>query len=236
MPPANIAIRTASRSKRSIISFVIADGHPVVLYGLAALLKQEPDFKVVAMCKEGDAALAAILKYSPSIALLDLNLPKLPGLEVLAAVSRQLPATRVVIFTSSSEHRGALVAARRGAHGIIMKETMADNLIRCLKRVSSGRRCLPRTLVVQERLRLSRVAAINAALTAREREIVSVVAEGLCNKRIAARLGISEGTAKLHLHHVYSKTGTSSRAALARLALSLADGVDGERAHQTQEA
>src|SRR5262245_60401160 len=123
MPPANRTVRAASQSKRSMISVVIADSHPVVLYGLAALLEHEADFDVVARCKEGDAALAASLKYSPSMALLDLNLPKLPGLEVVAAVSKQLPATRIVIFASSREHRGALVAARRGAHGIIMKET-----------------------------------------------------------------------------------------------------------------
>jgi two-component system nitrate/nitrite response regulator NarL len=224
MPSANCTIKPATEPKRFVTSFVIADGHPIVLCGLAALLRQEPDFKIVAMCTEGDAALKAILKYSPSIALLDLNLPKMPGLEVLATVSKQSPATRVVIFTSSTEHRGALVAVSRGAHGIVMKETMADKLVRCLRRVSSGRRCLPRTLMMQERLRLSQVAAMNATLTAREREIVRIAAEGLSNKSIAARLGISEGTTKLHLHHVYSKTGTRSRSALAKLALCLADG------------
>jgi two-component system nitrate/nitrite response regulator NarL len=209
-----------------VTSFVIADGHPVVLLGLSALLEQEPDFRVVAVCKEGDAALAAILKYSPTIALLDLNLPKISGLEVLARVSMQMPTTRVVIFTSSIEHRGVLVAARRGARGIITKESMADSLIRCLRRVSAGQRCLPRALMMKERHQLSQIATINATLTAREREVVRIAAEGLCNKKLAARLGISEGTAKLHLHHVYSKTGTSSRSALASLALCLADAPD----------
>jgi two-component system nitrate/nitrite response regulator NarL len=224
-----LAVRTSKSTiqpKGLVTSLVVADGDPVVLLGLSTLLGQEPDFKVIAMCKEGDAALEAILKYSPTIALLDLNLPKMSGLEVLARASMQMPATRVVFFTSSTKHRGVLVAVRRGARGIITKESLADTLIRCLRRVSSGQRCLPRALMMKERQRLSQIAAINATLTAREREVVRIAAEGLCNKRLAARLGISEGTAKLHLHHVYSKTGTSSRSALASLALCLADASD----------
>jgi two-component system nitrate/nitrite response regulator NarL len=229
-------LRPVSKPKGLVTSFVIADRHPIVLYGLAALLKQQSDFRVSAMCQEGDAALKAILKYSPRVALLDLNLPKMPGLEVLAIVSKQLPTTRVVMFTSSTELRGALAAVHRGAAGIIMKETMGDNLIRCLRRVSSGQSCLPRTLMLQERSRLSQVAATRAILTAREREVVRMVAEGLSNKGIAARLGISEGTTKLHLHHVYSKIGTSKRSYLAKLALSLADAPGEMRAHLIQEA
>lgn len=141
------------------------------------------------------ATFEAILQYSPDITIVDLRLPKMAGLELLAKVSNARPKTRVVIFTESNEDRDLLAALSCGVHGIIMKESTADDLIRCLRSVCAGGRCLPQELVRKQRDRLSQAAFINAALTSQ--------------------------TAKLHLHHIYCKAGVSCRSALLRLALYL---------------
>jgi two-component system nitrate/nitrite response regulator NarL len=207
-------------------SFVIADSHPIVLRGLADLLNGEPDFKIVAICNESGEAFKAIIQYSPDITIVDLRLPKMAAFELIAKVFNARPKTRVVIFADSSEDRALLAAASFGVHGIIMKESRVDHLIRCLRRVCAGGRCLPLELVRKQQDRQRQAALINAALTFREREIMQLVAEGLSNKKLAEWLNISEGTVKLHLHHIYRKTRVSCRSGLMRLVLKLGDPSD----------
>jgi DNA-binding NarL/FixJ family response regulator len=123
------------------IKVVVADDHPIVLHGLVSLLKREPGFRVVAACDDGVTALEAIVQYAPDIALLDLRLPKMTGLEILDKVSNESLETRVVILTAFTEDRDVLTAISRGVYGIIMKDSVASALIQCLRRVSLGDRC-----------------------------------------------------------------------------------------------
>jgi len=201
------------------ITVIIANDHPIVLQGLVGLLSGEPDFKVVAACEDGVAALEAILELSLDIALLDLRMPKMTGLDVLGKVSNE--ETRIVILTGFAEDQDVLVAISRGAHGILMKDAGASALITCLRRVVAGYRCVPPQLVRKELQLLAEAASVGQALTSREREVMCLIATGLSNKGVAEQLKISEGTVKLHLHHIYCKTGVSSRSALATLALRL---------------
>jgi DNA-binding NarL/FixJ family response regulator len=125
----------------------------VVLHGIVGLLSGEPNFKVVAACDDGVSALEAICKHAPEIALLDLRLPKMTGLDVLERVSNG--KTRVVILTAFAEDHDVLAAVSRGAHGIVMKDSAASTLINCLRRVGAGFRCLPPQLVTKELRRLA---------------------------------------------------------------------------------
>ena len=200
------------------ISVVVADDHPVVLHGLVSLLKSEPDFRVLAACDDGVTALEAIAHHAPDIALLDLRMPKMTGLEILDKVSNQSLNTRVVILTAFTEDRDVLLAISRGVHGIIMKDAVANALLDCLRMVSLGNRCVPPELLQRELHWLTEAASIDQALTERERDVMRLIAEGLSNKDVADQLEISEGTVKLHVHHIYRKTGVRTRPGLIALA------------------
>lgn len=213
----------------SSTKLVIADDHPVVLHGLVALLTSELDFKILAACADGATALEAIFAHSPDIALLDLRLPKMTGLEVLDKVASGNLPTRVVIITAFTEDLDVLLAISRGVHGIVMKDSVANALIQCLRTVRVGGRCVPPELVRKELNRQAEAASVVHSLTSRERDVLRLVAEGLLNQEVAKQLNISEGTLKLHLHHIYRKTNVNSRSALMSLARHLGDELGTER-------
>jgi DNA-binding NarL/FixJ family response regulator len=201
------------------IKVVIADDHPLILQGLATLLSDEPDFRVIAACQDGMAALEAILKHSPDVALLDLRMPKMTGLDVLSKVLGQ--KTRIVILTAFADDDDVMEAINRGAYGIIMKVSGTSALLTSLRRVVAGYRSVPPELVKQEMPRLPEADSVRQSLTSREYEVMSLVANGLSNKIVAKQLKISVGTVKLHLHHIYCKIGISSRSTLAALVVRL---------------
>ena len=195
------------------VKVVVADPHPVVVYGLTSLLGAYDDFNVVAGCCDGTQCMQAIRDLSPDIALLDMFMPGLPGLDILASVtSEQLP-TRVVFLTAFAEDRDLLTAVARGAYGVIFKDATPSALVQSLRRVVDGRRFFPLTN--------GNGNAINGnvlmVLTEREREIMHLVAEGLANKEVGRLLNISDGTIKVHLHHIYRKLAITNRTALAAL-------------------
>jgi DNA-binding NarL/FixJ family response regulator len=211
----------SGRPCASVIKLVIADDHPVVLHGLVSFLTSELGFDVVAACDDGETALAAIVHHTPDIALLDLRMPKMTGLEILEKVSNENLKTRVVILTAFTDDRDVLIAIGRGVYGIIMKDSVVHALLECLRTVSVGNRWLPPILIRNALQRLSEASSIDRMLTSREREVTRLVAKGLSNKDAAAELQISEGTLKLHMHHIYRKTGLHSRLALMTLARQL---------------
>lgn len=207
------------------VTVVIADRHPVVVYGLTGLLGAENDFKVVASCNDGKKCLQAIRDLSPDIALLDIFMPGLTGLDILAAATSEHLSTRIVFLTASAEDRELIIAAARGAYGVILKEAGPEVLVQCLRQVAAGRRLLP--LANSDSPRLQDLSAGNAStenvltvLTDRERQIMHLVSEGLSNKEVGRQLNISDGTIKVHLHHIYQKLAISNRTALAALAFS----------------
>src|SRR5262245_16009313 len=203
------------------IKLVIAEDHPVVLHGLVSLLNSQPDFQVLAACENGATALEAIFKLSPNIALLDLRLPVITGLEILDKLSRANLSTRVVILTAFSDDRDVLLAISRGVHGILIKDSLTNALFDCLRRIAFGERCVPPELVRKEVQRQAQAMLIAQSLTFREKEILCLVAKGLSSKALAAQLNISAGTLKLHLHHIYRKMNVSSRSQLMTLARQL---------------
>ena len=200
---------------------VLADDHPIVLSGLRAFLQAAPEVEIVATALDGANALEAIRTHEPHIAVVDVNMPQLSGLEVLEALEADGLATRVVLLTGSASDEQIATAVERGAWGLLLKEHALDTLTECLKTVAAGRRWLPEELVApavrRAAERRATVGQLERVLTAREYEIAGLIAQGLSNKHIARALGISEGIVKAHLHHVCEKLGGLNRTSLAVL-------------------
>ncbi len=204
------------------IRIVIADDHPIVLDGLEQLLRLEDDFDVVARCSNGREALEATLAHRPDLLLLDIRMPELAGIEVLAELRRRASPARVVLLTAAIEDDEVLEAVSLGVRGVVLKEMAPQLLLRCLRKVHAGGEWLER----ESFGRALEAAAARAApggegrqaLTRRELEIVRLVGEGLRNREIAERLFISGGTVKVHLHNIFDKLGIDRRAALVRYA------------------
>jgi two-component system, NarL family, nitrate/nitrite response regulator NarL len=206
------------------ISAVIADRHPVVLQGLMNLLEAKSGFKVVASCCDGTSCIEAIRRLLPDIAVLDISLPGLTGLEVLEIANAENLSTRLVFFAASIDDRELVMSAAAGAYGLIPKEVTPDVLVTSLRQVAEGQRLLP--LPSSDRIGSSAQGniaiseSVLTVLTERERQIMRLVSEGLSNKEIGRRLNIADGTIKVHLHHIYHKLEISNRTVLAALAIS----------------
>jgi DNA-binding NarL/FixJ family response regulator len=205
------------------ITVVLADDHPLVLRGLQDLLAAHAHLDIIAVCRDGGAALTAVRERRPDILVADVNMPVLSGLHILdAVISEKLP-TRVVFLTASLPDHDIFDAVTRGIHGIVLKDSAPDVLLDCIEGVAAGKRWLLSEHVgpamEREVARRDDGRRLFASLTSREREIAELAAEGLSNKQIARGLGILEGTAKIHLHNIYQKLGISNRTVLTAMVL-----------------
>jgi DNA-binding NarL/FixJ family response regulator len=209
--------------RKKNISVALADDHPAILLGVAELLRSHPDINVVAACSNGTAVMQAIRQLAPTVAVLDFFMPGLNGLDVLANMSAERSVTKSVFFTATATDKQLLTAVSRGAKGIVLKEMALDELVRCIRVVAGGREWLPPSLIdpasEREAARQSVSTHLAQSITCRERQIVLLVAEGLSNKEMCRRLGLSEGTVKIHLHNIYEKIGVNNRTALAAMAV-----------------
>jgi two-component system nitrate/nitrite response regulator NarL len=204
-------------------SVVIADRHPVVLQGLTKLLGPQSGFKVVACCSDGTSCIKAIRSFVPDIAILDISMPGLTGLEILTIAKSEGLSTRLVFFASSIEVHELVISAAAGAYGVIMKDVAPEILLQSLRQVAAGQSLMPRIssdpAVPPEQGEVAIRDDLLAALTDRERQIMRLVSEGLSNKAIGRRLNIAGGTIKVHLHNIYQKLEIANRLA----ALAIAD-------------
>jgi two-component system, NarL family, nitrate/nitrite response regulator NarL len=192
---------------------VLVDDHPLVLDGLEQLLSATPEFKVIARCTTAADGLKAAKTLGPDVVVLDLTLPDDSGLNVLRALdAKSRPA--VVVLTASHDEEELLAAVRLGARGVVLKAMAPRVLEDCIRTVHAGGQWL-RVEGVDLSERLARRQRIETELaellTPREVEILILAAAGLDNDQIAARLAISVGTTKIHLHHVYDKLKLNGR-------------------------
>jgi RNA polymerase sigma factor (sigma-70 family) len=203
-------------------TIVIADRHPVVLHGLCQVLGEQADFKILACCSDGMGCVEAIRSLSPDIALLDVVMPDVAGIEILAIVNSERLTTRLVLFAASIDDRAMMMLGAAGAYGVILKDAAPEVLVQSLRRVARGQKLFPLTSSDQAASReLTAVAEKSlTALTDRERQIMRLVSEGLSNKEIGRRLNIADGTIKVHLHHIFQKLDIGNRTVLATLAIS----------------
>jgi len=214
-------------AKGHVTSIIVADDHPIVLHGVVTLLNCQSDLRVIASCDNGTGVLDAIQKWSPDVAVLDIAMPGSNGLEVLAGLVRMHATTKVIFLTATARDDQLLTAIARGAKGIILKETATEDLVRCVREVAAGRSWFPADLVdaalERETGRHLQRELIEEGLTVRERQVMRLVSEGISNKEIGRRLGLSEGTIKIHLHNIYDKIGVPNRTALTAVAIAHRD-------------
>jgi DNA-binding NarL/FixJ family response regulator len=201
-----------------MISLVLADDHPIVLAGLENMFRRERDCRVVASCVDGVEAMRAISRHRPDVAVLDLRMPRMHGLAVLQQMQKEKLATRTVLLAAVLEDDDLVEAVRLGVRGIVLKEMAPTLVVQCVREVHAGGQWLEKRSVSQaiEKLIRREEATRDMAkiLTPRELQIAGAVASGLRNKEIADKLGIAEGTVKIHLHVIYEKLKIDGRMAL----------------------
>jgi two-component system response regulator DesR len=194
------------------IRLLLADDQALVRGALAALLDLEPDLSVVAEVASGDAVVAAAQEHHPDVALLDVEMPGMDGIEATRALKRALPATRVLMVTTFGRPGYLRRALQAGADGFVVKDTPARQLADAVRRVHSGLR------VVDPALAADSLVAGDSPLTARESDVLRAARDGASVATIAGRLFLSEGTVRNHLSSAIGKTGTANRAEAARVA------------------
>ena len=216
------------RPLQSNIRIVVADDHPVVRFGVKNMLMSEPGFEVVGEAEDGDVAITQTLELEPDILLLDLAMPRLPGLEAMRAIMSRSPRVKIILLTSTISTQQIIEALQIGARGIVLKDSVADDLTESLRAVLGGDYWIGGQRVANLLAALHELMAQAAAvperktygLTPRELEVVTCIVEGCSNKDIAKQFSISEETVKRHLSNVFDKTGVSTRLELALFAIS----------------
>lgn len=199
------------------IRLVLADPHPVMLDGLQRDLEEWPQFHIHTCAKDGDAALRAIHEHDPDCIVLDLPLAKRSGLALIQEMQLQNSKTQAIVFTSAPVG-DVMRVIDMGVKGLVSKNKSKHVLARCIHTVHSGQAWLDRdlteetmTLLLEQQKKQTQASHV---LTPREVDVARMVTQGWPNKKIASKLSISEGTAKLHLHHIYQKLNCPGRMAL----------------------
>jgi len=190
---------------------VIADPYPVIRNGLSKVLDAEPDFRIVADCPDSASCIKAIREFLPDIAIVGVWLP-----EILGVISSEGLPTRIVLFTELEKQEPGRFYAL-GVDAVVRKDANPQDLLQTLRQVASS------TQAESGRPGGDAKKAIKA-LTDRERQIMRLVSEGLSNKEIGRRLKVTDGTIKVHLHHIFQKLVVGNRTTLAALYLDHASG------------
>lgn len=201
------------------ITVLIADDHPVVRQGLAVLLEVQDDIALVGEAGTGPEAVLLTRQHVPDVLLLDLKLPELDGLGVLSQLRAQQSSTRVLVLTSAAGPATPGLALQAGAAGFLYKDVDPDALVRAIRSVHDGHTVLAPEAVGLVTARPAGHARGISALTARERDVLELLAVGHSNREIARTLRVSEKTVKTHVSAVLAKLGVADRTQAALLAV-----------------
>ena len=200
-----------------MIRIIVVDDHPIVRQGLVATLDDEADFEVVGAASSAEEAVVLVERQRPEVILLDLELPGMSGVEAIPRLREASPATRVLVFTAYDTDERVLSAVRSGAGGYLLKGAAVAEIAAAIRTVVAGGTVLAPSAAAKlaDAVRAPRGAG---PLTAREREVLRLVAQGLPGKQIAGALGISERTVKFHTASLIRKLGADNRAQAVALA------------------
>jgi two-component system nitrate/nitrite response regulator NarL len=196
------------------VRVLLAEDHPVYLEGLSAAIGAAQDLDLAHVCEDGAEALDGIREHRPEVAVLDLRLPVLTAREVLAQLAEEELPTRVLILSAHLEGEAIVECLELGATGYMAKDATRADILDAIRTVASGQAVISteaQTRMAEEIRR--RAQDTREALSAREREILGLLAEGASAPDIARKLYLSPATVKTHLHNVYEKLGVSERAA-----------------------
>jgi len=198
----------------AVITLLIVDDHPVVRDGLRGMFESAPGFRVLGEASDGVEAVAQTAALDPDVILMDLRMPGGGGVEAIAQLTRRSARAKVLVLTTYDTDSDTLPAIEAGATGYLLKDAPRDELFTAVRAAAQGRTVL--SPAVASRL----VSAVRTPrtgggepLSAREREVLALVAKGTSNREIARELFISEATVKTHLTHLYAKLGVNDRAA-----------------------
>ncbi len=192
------------------IRLLIVDDHDVVRQGLRMYLGRDPEIEVVGEAADGEEAVAAARELRPDVVLMDLLMPRMDGIAATGAIRAEMPDVEVVALTSILEDRAVTGAVKAGAIGYLLKDTKAEELCRAIKGAAAGQVQLAPEAATKL-MREVRAPENPDALTARETEVLKLVARGQANKQIASSLFVEEKTVKAHVSGVLRKLGVSSR-------------------------
>jgi DNA-binding NarL/FixJ family response regulator len=193
------------------VRLLISDDHPVVRAGLKGMLAGEPDFEVVGEATDGLEALELAERLEPDVVLMDLRMPRMDGVRATRRVRDKLPDTRVLILTTYETDADVVKALEAGATGYLLKDASSEDLYRAIRAAAANESALAPAVVSRLVRRMHH--SEEESLSAREIEVLELVARGTSNKEIARELWISETTVKSHLLHAFEKLGVSDRTA-----------------------
>lgn len=198
-----------------MIRVVVADDHAVVRSGLSGLIGSTDDLEVVGVARDGSEAVALVRAHSPDVVVMDLQMPVLDGVEATRAIVAEHLGAEVLVLTSFSDHARIDAAIEAGAVGYLLKDAEPEVLLDGIRAVARGESPLDpraaRRLLARAAGAAPQAAPADADLSPREAEVLALVVEGLLNKQIAQRLGITERTVKAHLTSAYQRIGVADR-------------------------
>ena len=201
------------------VRVLLVDDHPVVRQGLRALLSTQDGIEVVGEADDGEAAVAAAERLSPDVVLMDVVMPGMDGVEALRRIGERRPQTRVVMLTSYADERRAMEAVDAGASGFLLKDASPRDVAAAIRAAHRGEAVLHPSVAAKLLAERRRPPAAHADLTARELEVLRLIARGLQNKQIAVQLHVSEKTVKTHVSAIQRKLDVTDRTQAAMYAV-----------------
>ncbi len=188
------------------IRILLADDHPPLRKGLALILDNEDDMMIVAEAGNGREAIALYRQHQPDVALVDLQMPDLDGVEAIAAIRSEFPSAHLIILTTYDGDEDIYQGLRAGAMAYLLKDTDCDEIIATIRAVHAGQQRIPSAVGVKLFHRMN-----TSELTERERQVLQLLAVGKSNQEIGTKLNITASTVKFHINHILSKLNVSDR-------------------------
>ena len=204
-----------SQAKAGAIRILIADDHPVVREGVAAMIERRPDMTVVAEAATGREAVAAYRAAQPDVVLMDLRMPEMTGVEAIGAIRGEFPGARIIVLTTYDGDEDIYRGLQAGARAYLLKDAPRDELLDAIRAVHAGQSRIPPAVAA----RLAERVLAGPQLTPRELEVLRGIVAGRSNKEIGAALSIGEGTVKAHVNNILGKLGVNDRTQAVTTAL-----------------
>lgn len=198
----------------SLIRILTVDDHPMLREGIAALVASQPDMKLVAEASTGREAVEQFRKHKPDLTLMDLQMPEMDGIEAMGAICGEFPEARIIVLTTYKGDVQVVRALKAGARAYLLKGLLRKELLETIRAVHAGQKRIPAEVAAE-----LADHAVDDALTAREIDVLRLIALGNANKLVADQLAITEDTVKGHVKNILSKLGASDRTHAVTIAL-----------------